>query len=135
MTLMTGKNAAIKNATEVIARMISFNLTINNETIDAIYFDSDWTKSVGGIQSWSATIDGFMDIDSTAQVVIKTAAEAHTMLTDLEFYVDATHYYTSDTVSDTEAGCWIESFNVTADNGSLVAFSMSIKGNGPIVYA
>jgi len=114
--------------------MISFNLTINNETIDAITFDTDWVKAIDGIQSWSATIDGFMDIDSTAQNVIRLAAEGHTMLTDLEFYVNATNYYTSDTVTDTEAGCYIESYNVTADNGSLVAFSMSVKGNGPIMY-
>jgi len=135
MGLMEGKNARIKLDTDIIAKMASFNLTINNETIDAIYFGSDWTKAVGGIQAWTATISGFMDVDSTSQNTFRVAAENHTMLTALRFYVNDTNYYFCDTVSDSEAGCYIESFNVTADNNSLVAFDATIKGNGPLDYA
>lgn len=136
MALLPGKDASIKLGSVIVARMINFNITINNETIDAIYFDSDWSKAVAGIQGWSATISGFMDLtDTTGQVLLKTAAEDHTLIDDIRFYVNADNYYSPDLVEDSEAGCYIESFTITADNGSLVAFDMSIKGNGPILYA
>ena len=133
MALKAGKNATIKLADELLARMISFNLTFNNETIDAIYFGSDWVKAIGGIQGATASVSGFLDTDSTSQITFRQAAEDHTMLTTLRLYVDATHYYAPDTVSDTEAGVWIESFNITADNGSIVSFDASLKYNGPII--
>jgi len=135
MALLAGKNATIKIGSNVVANMVSYSFVINNETIDAPVFDSDWVKSIGGIQSWSCSISGFLDLDSTANISFRTAAESHTMLTDLGLYVDATHFYSPDTSTDAEAGCWIEGLTIGADNNSIVSFEATIKGNGPVVYA
>ena len=56
------------------------------------------------------------------------------MLTDLQLWVDGTNYYAPDTVTDTDAGVWIESMTIAADNNSIVSFECTLKGNGTVAF-
>ena len=127
-----GRNARIKLDQEVVARMTSMDVTINNETIDITAFGDEWAKFCRGMQSWTATVNGHLDLDDAFQSTLVDAAEDGTLVDNLRFYTDSTTYFTSDVVTDTEAGCYIDSFNFTADNNSVVSFSMSVTGSGPL---
>ena len=127
-----GRNARIKLNTTTIARMTSMDITVNNETIDITSFGDEWAKFCRGMQSWTATINGHLDLDDASQTTLVAAAEGGTLVTNLRFYIDSTNYYASDVITDTEAGLYIDSYNWTADNNSVVSFSMSVTGNGPI---
>jgi len=127
-----GRNARIKLDTTTIGRMTSMDVTINNETIDITSFGDAWAKFCRGMQSWTATISGFLDLDDVSQSTLVAAAESGTLVTNLRFYIDSTNYFASDLITDSEAGLYIDSYNFTADNNSVVAFTMSVTGNGPI---
>lgn len=127
-----GRDARIKLDTVTVARMTSMDVTIANGTIDITAFGDNWMKYCLGMQSWTATIAGQMDLDDVSQTALHDAAEAGTLITDLRFYTDATTYFTVDIIADSEAGCFIDSYNITADNNSVVAFTMSVTGSGPL---
>jgi predicted secreted protein len=127
-----GRNARIKLDTTTIARMTSMDVTINNETIDITSFGDEWMKFCRGMQSWTATITGHLDLDDASQSTLVDAAENGTLINNLRFYIDSTNYFASNVVADTEAGLYIDNYNFTADNNSVVSFNMSVTGNGPI---
>ena len=126
-----GRNARIKLDNITIARMTSFDVTINNDTIDITSFGDEWAKFCRGMQSWTGTITGHLDLDDPSQSTLVDAAEGGTLVDNLRFYIDSTTYFASDLVTDPEAGLYIDSYNFTADNNSVVSFSMSLTGNGP----
>jgi hypothetical protein len=112
--------------------MTSFDVTYNNETIDITSFGDESAKFCRGMQSWVANVAGHLDVDDPQQAALVDAAEEGTMLDNLRFYVDGTSYFTVDLVADSEAGCIIDSYNFTADNNSVVSFTMSVTGSGPL---
>ena len=126
-----GRNARIKLGTVTIARMTSMDVTISNDTIDITSFGDEWAKFCRGMQSWTASIAGHLDLDDVSQAALVDAAEGGTLINDLRFYIDSTTYFASDLVTDAEAGLYIDSYNFTADNNSVVSFTMSVTGNGP----
>lgn len=126
-----GRLARIKLDTTTIARMTSFDITINNETIDITSFGDNWAKFCRGMQSWTASVGGHLDLDDASQSTLVDAAEDGTLVDNIRFYTDSTAYFASDVITDTESGIYIDSFNVTADNNSVVSFTMSIIGSGP----
>jgi len=127
-----GRNARIKLDGTVVARMTSMDITINNDTIDITSFGDEWMKFCRGMQSWTGTVNGYLDLDNAQQSTLVTAAEAGTLVSTLSFWVDSTTYFSSDLVEDSEAGMYIDSYNFTADNNSVVSFSMSLTGSGPL---
>ena len=126
-----GRNARIKLDTTTIARMTSFDVSINNSTIDITSFGDLWNKFCLGMQAWQANIAGHLDLDDPSQSTLVAAAENGTLINNLRFYIDATNYFACDLVTDSEAGLLIDSYNFTADNNSVVSFTMSVTGNGP----
>jgi len=127
-----GRNARIKLGTVTIARMTSMDVNINNSTIDITSFGDDWMKFCLGMQAWTATITGHLDLDDASQSTLVAAAENGTLITNLRFYIDSTNYFASNLIEDSEAGLYIDTYNFTADNNSVVSFSMSVTGNGPL---
>jgi len=132
MAEILGRNSRIKLGTEDIAKMRTLSVSIGNETIDITSFGDEWAKFARGMQSWTASISGMMDLDDTEALAFMTAAENGTELTTLRFYMDATNYYYIDVVADADASCIIDSLTITSDNNSVVEFDASITGNGPI---
>lgn len=127
-----GRESKITIGTETVARMTSFNLTENNEMLDVTSFGDTHMKYERGFQSWTASISGHIDLDDTEQQTLRVAAREGTKLTTIRFYVDSTSYYSIDTVSDSEAGCFIASFSVSDEHTGVVSFTMEVTGSGPI---
>ena len=127
-----GRNARIKLDEVTIARMTSMDVNINNSTIDITSFGDNWMKFCLGMQAWTATITGHLDLDDVSQATLVDAAENGTLINNLRFYIDSTNYFAANLVEDAEAGLYIDSYNFTADNNSVVSFSMSVTGNGPL---
>jgi hypothetical protein len=112
--------------------MTSFNLTENNEMLDVTSYGDTHSKFERGFQSWTASISGHIDLDDSQQQTLRTAARAGTKITDIRFYVDSTSYYYVDTLTDTEACCFISSFSVADEHTGVVSFDMQVTGSGPI---
>ena len=132
MAEILGRNSRIKLGINTIAKMRTLSVTIGNETIDITSFGDTWAKFARGMQSWTASISGMMDLDDTYAKEFLEAAEDGTELTNLRFYMDSSNYYYIDTVTDTDASALVDSLTITSDNNSVVAFDATITGNGPI---
>ena len=127
-----GRNARIKLGTTTIARMTSLDVTYNNAMVDITSFGDAAAKFCRGMQSWVATVGGHLDLADASQSTLVDAAEDGTLVQDLRFYIDSTNYFASDIVTDDEAGMYIDTYNFTGDNNSVVSFTMSVTGNGPL---
>jgi predicted secreted protein len=127
-----GRNSRVKLNGVTVARMKSFSLSENNETLDVTSFGDTHLKYERGMQSWTASISGHMDVDDASQSTLRTAARAGSKLTDLELYVDSTAYYSCDTDTDAEACCIISSFSRNAEHNGIVSFDMEVTGSGPL---
>lgn len=134
MSELLGRNATIELGGAAIARMRSFNVTINGEVIDVTEFGDSWINNQGGIRSFTASIEGMMDLSETEQDDLRTASEDGTKLTTLELFVDGTSYFAVDLISDTTSGMYITSYNVTSDNKNVVSFTMTVTGTGTIAF-
>jgi len=132
MAEILGRNSRIKLGTNTIAKMRTLSVTIGNETIDITSFGDTWAKFARGMQSWTASISGMMDLEDAYAIQFLEAAENGTELPTLRFYMDSTNYYYIDTVTDPDASCFVDSVTITSDNNSVVSFDGTITGNGPI---
>lgn len=127
-----GKSASVKKNGNKVARMTSLAITINNGNQDVTEFGDDWEFFCQTIQNWTATIEGYFDRSNTYQNVLHNVATSAGEMTDIEFWEDDTNYWTPDTATDSDASAIIESYTWNADPSSIVTFSMTVKGNGPI---
>jgi len=131
---LLGRLAEIVLDGVAIARMRSWNLTINGEVIDVTEFGDTWVNNQGGIRSFTSSIEGMMDLADSNQDALRIAAEDGTKLTTLELYVDGTSYFAVDLISDTTSGMYITSYTVTSDNKSVVSFTMTVVGTGTLAW-
>jgi len=127
-----GRNSRIKLNGITVARMKSFNLSENNETLDVTSFGDTHLKYERGMQSWTASISGHLDVADASQATLRTAARAGTKLSTIEFFVDTTGYYYCDTVVDPEATTIISSYTRNAEHNGIVSFDMEVTGSGPL---
>jgi predicted secreted protein len=132
MSVILGRNSRIKLGTTTIAKMTTFELAINNEMIDITSFGDEWAKFARGMQSWTASVSGHIDLDDASQSTLVDAAEDGTILTNLRFYIDSTTYFAVNLVEDADAGCFVNSYTPTSDNNSTVKFTMAVTGSGPL---
>lgn len=127
-----GKFASIKKGTSTIALMTSFNLNVSTTFVDATAFLDEFEQPAPVMSSWNASINGYFDPAELSQASLESLALSGGKMTDLRLYIDSTSYYIADTNRDADAGCYVESFNPTADKSGIVTFSMNLKGVGPI---
>ncbi len=134
MSIYQGYDGSFKIGSDATAETSNWSLTINNETFDRKVFGaSGWTETSVVGKSWSGSCSGYLDLTDTAQLAQYTAVISGTTVAP-KFYVDGTHYFEPDTVSDADACAVIESFVPEADASGQITFSCSFKGNGPLRY-
>ena len=121
-----GRNSRIKLEDSTVARMKSFSITENNETLDVTSFGDTHLKYERGMQSWTASISGHLDVSDASQQTLRTAAREGTKLASIRFYVDTTAYYYCDVVTDSEAACIISSYTRNAEHNGIVSFDMEL---------
>ena len=140
-----GKNARIGLGSNYVARMTSFSLTINNGNAEVTEFGIDWNKYCQTVQNWNAVVEGYYDrvrteggasVGDVRQDQLHSIAVSAGEVENIRFYenINATpnYYWACDTVTDSNASAFIESYTWNADPNGIVTFTMNIKGNGPI---
>ena len=129
-----GKGAFINVDGVLVARMRTFSLTVNGEVVDATAFGASWIKNLQVINGWTATVEGMTDLDSTEQTTLRDANVDGTKLTAIDFYLDSTSCYEVDLITEPEAGAYISSYVVNAENKNVVNFTMTVTGTGNLKF-
>ena len=135
MAHKAGRDASFKVGSNTVENVISWSLEITNDPITENTMGSNgWTQTFGvSTTSWTATVDLIYDpTDTNGQMTIYDAVVSGTKLTNLNFYEDATNYYTSNTGLDADAGAYITGFPITTNAGDVARVSINIQGSGPL---
>ncbi len=133
MAVKLSKNGKVTLGTDEIIEMATWNLTVNDEVVEANKFGSDYKRIAGVvIISWTASIDGWYDPADTEQLEMQSEVLSGGKITTLRLYEDATNYWTPDTGTDADAGCFVSTYTITVDRSGVNSVSMTVEGTGPI---
>ena len=132
MATKLGRNARLRIDGTTVARMTSMSISYGREVIDITSFGDVLAKFRSGMGNWKGSFAGHLDVDDANQQLLVQSAEEGTELQNVEWWMDATSYYTMDIAEDPEAACFIDTYEWTTDNNSVVSFTMSVTGSGPL---
>jgi hypothetical protein len=109
MATQTGIDAVVKLGTVEIADMATWSFTDEKAPITAPVFGETFNKVHGmGIRNVTGSVTGYLNTsDSTGQILIQTAYEAGTALSDFRVYINDTQYWLGTSV-------YISNFNTSA---------------------
>ncbi len=129
MATKHGKDAKIEKNNVAIAYANDWNIDFSIDEHDITDYGDDWQAIVGGIARATGNFTCFFDQSNTEQKAIHDAlvvAAPTGALTDLEFYLDGTNYYSGSVLITTIA------IGVPVNDIIKIVFSWS--SNGVISY-
>ncbi len=133
MAVKLSKNGKVTLGASEVIEMATWNLTVNDEIVEANKFGHDWKRVAGVvINSWTASIDGWYDPADSEQLTLQSEVLSGGKITDLRLYEDVTNYWTPDTGTDADAGCFVTTYTITVDRSGVNSVSLTVEGTGPI---
>jgi hypothetical protein len=132
MSLKIGTNATVKIGTTTVANMASWSINDTRPVIEANPFGTTNREIAGtGNRTVNGSISGYLDIDdATGQDVINTAYDGRTTVSGFRLYVDSTNYYACDTATDSDAGVYITSRNISAAQNEVIPVEFAFEVSG-----
>ena len=92
--VLKGNAASIRVVANKVLECQNWSLDIGQEMVDTTSFGDTFREQTATFATWSATAKGNYDItDTTGQLLLHTAVLAGSVVSDVRFYVDGTHYY------------------------------------------
>ena len=133
MAVTLSKNGKVTLGADEVLEMASWNLTVNDEIVEANVFGNDWKRVAGVVtMSWTASIEGWYDPTDTEQLSLQSEVLSGGLITNLRLYEDATNYWTPDTGTDAAAGCYVTTYTLTVDRSGVNSISLTVEGTGPV---
>ena len=134
MSVSIGKNCKIQFGTTLIADMVDFSFNISADVLSAAVFGSEWQHTYGSaIKSGTGSLSGLLNgADTDGQVALENAVISGTKITDFRLYIDETNFWTSDTVSDTDAGCYFTNYSTSAASTDITKINVDFSFHGEV---
>ena len=129
MGVKHGKDAKIEKNDVAIAYANEWTIEFNQDEHDITDFGDDWQAVHGGIARATGTFTCFFDQSNTEQKAIHDAlvtAAPTGALTDLEFYLDSTNYYSGNVLIGTIA--------IAVPVNDIIKIVFNWSSNGVISY-
>lgn len=125
MGACSGHEGAIYSSTKQIGGLNTFNLNINNATLDVTSFGNAWKEYIDGVKDFSGSASGYLDYKDAMQkeIVDKILSSSESTLT-LDFKV------TNDLTLTGSAK--ISSLSTTVAVSDKVGISFNFVGNGAL---
>ena len=125
MAACSGHEGAIYSSTKQIGGLNTFNLNINNATLDITSFGNGWKQYIDGVKDFSGSASGYLDYSDAMQkeIVDDILSSAETTLT-LDFKVTKDLTLTGSVK--------ISSLSTTVAVSDKVGISFNFVGNGAI---
>lgn len=124
----------------IVTELGNWKINTSADEIDTTAFGDGWGKSDVGMKKWNGSLTGFCDPEDTdGQEVLEDAFQNGTLVPDIRFYIQYTTtsgekniYYTPDTVTDSNAGARVTSYDVEQDKAGVATLNMNFSGSGPL---
>lgn len=125
MGACSGHEGAIYSSTKQIGGLNTFNLNINNATLDVTSFGNAWKEYIDGVKDFSGSASGYLDYKDAMQkeIVDKILSSSESTLT-LDFKV------TNDLTLT--GSVKISSLSTTVAVSDKVGISFNFVGNGAL---
>ncbi len=130
----TNKEGQLKLGSHIILSLVDYNFSAEIPQIREDVFDNDFKVTQGyGIRSatGSMTLIDNAD-DTTGQLVLETAYNNQTLITNFELYISPTKYWESDTDTDPLAGVKITNYDVSIAAGGeeMIKIALNFEFSG-----
>lgn len=134
MAIQTGRYAKATFGTTTIADMASISMNTDTPVVTFEAFGDTNSQVAGtGIISTAGSLSGALNLsDTDGQLALYNACISGTNITDFRIYVNATDYWTSNTVEDADAHCRFTNFNITAAPAETVTVSSDFTFSGKV---
>jgi len=121
MAVYKGYSGNIKVGTSTIGEMSEWTLDVSADIVDTSAFGDEWKKKTSTQKDWTGSCTGRLDPGDAGQTALAIGSEV-----TLNFYVDATHYFSGAAV--------VESISRSAAVADLVTVTFNFTGNGELSY-
>lgn len=156
MALVSGRYASVKFSTSTaetpiirpntLTYMASWDLAISLDTMDATYFGSVWKSNMVGMQGYSGSVTGFIDVTTqTSQhnALIDCAIEGF-LIRNLWLHEGQTssgNFWAPNSYStyggvcySGDNGMYISNLKIGASKDAINSLSFDFVGNGSLIY-
>jgi len=156
MALISGRYASLKYSTELAGAAAapgatvnyigSWDLTISLDTMDATYFGSVWKDQDVGMQSWTASVAGYIDVTTESShhnKLIDDSIEGR-LVQDIRlhegptatgaYWIPNAHSTYGGADYSTDYGAYITNYRVTASKDGIHTVAFDLVGNGGLIY-
>ena len=93
MAVYHGKGGKVTKNDVTVININAWTINDSLDTEETTAYGSTSKKHGGGLYGWGGSFEGFADPANTEQAALWTALKNGDELTDVKFYIDATHYY------------------------------------------
>ena len=103
------------------------------DMMESTAFGDTAKQFISGLLDYgTVTFSGLYDpADTTGQAVLISDNINNVKNTNIMLYVDSTSYWTPDTTTVTDAGLYMQSFNISVDKSGLAQIDFTGKCTGP----
>jgi len=157
MALVSGRYASFLWSTAIgssgdVARPVAVNyigswdLSIAQDVMDATYFGSVWKTQKVGMQSWTASVNGYLDVTSLSSQhnqIIDDALEGRLVQwmwlhegpsSSGNFWAPNASSTFGGVDYSTSAGAYISNYKIGASKDGITNVSFDLIGRGSIIY-
>ena len=134
-TPLMGRYAKVTIGSSLVANLGRWNIDIKMDSIDVSAFGTVWGKFLPGMQNWSGTFEGHYDpSDTEGQAAMEALALSAGAIANIQFWVDATHFWRPDVGEDSGAAIYITGWTIQHDKAGVATLTVNFVGYGPLIY-
>ena len=126
MAVYHGKAGKILDGVVPIISFTSWTIDAALDTVEATDFGDTAKIFTAGIYGWTGSFEGHGSPENTEQAALLAALVGGSLLTDITFYIDATHYFDGDII--------ITGMSHTATITDILKVSCTFQGSGVLAY-
>lgn len=125
MAACSGHEGAIHSNSKQIGGLNTFNLNINNATLDITSFGNNWKEYIDGVKDFSGSASGYLDyLDAVQKEIVDNILSSNKTDLTLDFKVTKDLTLTGSVK--------ISSLNTTVAVSDKVGISFNFVGNGAL---
>jgi hypothetical protein len=126
MSIQKGRSGAVKKNSIAIAQVQNWKIDSSVDIKDTTCLGDVSKGKMADLLDWKGTMDLLFDPSITEQGALQTAHLAGQVLSDVEFFLNASNKYSGSLI--------ITTMSVSVPVGDLVKASVSFEGDGVLTY-
>lgn len=123
MGLLNGKVAKVTVGGDVVGYVSGAELNMETGIDDIKVLGEDWSQSNPNINSWSISVDGYLDATDEGQQALQTAYMSKSQIA-VEYFESTTKKYVGN--------AFVENLKISAKGDGTTEINASIKGDGAL---